>query len=99
MKQKIRDRTRFIVKGRFVFLTEAYIQENHIQFTPFQSSQLRGKLPRGIYWLQIVDRGMIQWNWLLLNSYLVHGIDSTEHQALLDEYLATLPKASERKHP
>ena len=94
MKQKIRDRTKFVVNGRFVFLTEAYIHEKYLQFTPYQSSQLRVKLSRGIYWLQIVDRGMIQWNWLLLNSYLVHGIDSQEHQALLSEYLLTIPKAS-----
>jgi hypothetical protein len=90
-----RDRTNFSKpKGKFAFLTEAYIKENYIQVTPFQSAQLRAKLPKGIYWLQIESRGLIQWNWTLLQSYLIHGAESPETLALVEEYIATLPQAA-----
>jgi hypothetical protein len=90
-----RDRTNFSKpKGKFAFLTEAYIKENYIQITPFQSRQLRAKLSLGIYWLQLESRGLIQWNWTLLQSYLLHGADSPITQALVEEYIATLPQAA-----
>jgi hypothetical protein len=84
-----RDRTNFVAKGRFQFMTEAFIRENYIQFTPFQSSHLRGILPKGIFWIQIMKGGLIQWNWTLLQDYLCNEkID----QSLVDEFLDTLPK-------
>jgi hypothetical protein len=90
-----RDRTNFSKpKGKFAFLTEAYIKENYIQITPFQSRQLRAKLPKGIYWLQIEKGGLVQWNWTLLNSYLTHGLDSPTTTALVEEYMATLPQSA-----
>jgi hypothetical protein len=88
-----KDNTNFVAKGRFQFMTEAFIRENYIQFTSFQSKSLRSKLPRGIYWLQITSGGIIQWNWTILQDYLING-DRPEHQALVEEYLATLPKAA-----
>jgi hypothetical protein len=90
-----RDRTNFPQpKGKFAFLTEAYIKENYIQITPFQSRQLRAKLPKGIYWLQIEKGGLVQWNWTLLNSCLTHGLDSPITTALVEEYMATLPQSA-----
>jgi hypothetical protein len=89
-----RDRTNFSKpKGKFAFLTEAYIHENHVQLTPYQSRQLRAKLPKGIYWLQIEKGGLVQWCWILLQSYLLNG-DCPSHQALVDEYMSTLPQAA-----
>ena len=78
---------------KFRFLTERSIKQDKIELTRFQSAQLRAKLPKGIYWLQIADKGLIQWNWTLLQDYLVNG-DRPEHQALVEEYIATLPKAA-----
>jgi hypothetical protein len=77
---------------RFRFLTERSIKQDKIELTRFQSAQLRAKLPKGIYWLQIADKGLIQWNWTLLQDYLING-DRPEHQALIEEYIATLPQA------
>jgi hypothetical protein len=76
--------------GKFPFLTEAFIKTNHIQLTPHQSLKLRETLPKGIYWIQIVERGLIQWNWVLLQDYLIRG-DRPEHQALVEDYLKSLP--------
>ena len=78
----------------FTFLTEGTIRRHHIEITRHQSVQLRAKLPKGIYWLQIEKRGLIQWNWVLLQSWMLHGEQSTEHQALLAEYMDTLPKSA-----
>ena len=88
-----KDRTNFTAKGRFQFMTEAFIRENYIQFTSFQSKSLRSKLPKGIYWLQITKGGLIQWNWALLQDYLING-DRPEHQSLVEEYMVTLPKTA-----
>lgn len=74
-------------------MTEAFICENYIQFTSYQSASLRKRLPRGIYWLQITKGGLIQWNWTLLQSYLLNG-DCPHQQLLVDEYLATLPQTA-----
>jgi hypothetical protein len=90
-----RDRTNFRQpKGKFTFLTEAYIKENYIQLTPFQSLQLRGLLLKGIYYYQLTKGGLVQWNWTLLQSYLTHGLDSPITQALVEEYMSTLPQAA-----
>ena len=89
-----RDRTNFPKpKGKFTFLTEAYIKEHYIQLTPFQSLQLRGLLPKGIYYHQLTKGGLIQWNWTLLQSYLLNG-DCPAHQALVEEYMSTLPQVA-----
>jgi hypothetical protein len=84
-----KDKTNFTAKGRFQFMTEAFIRENYIQITPFQSKSLRSKLPKGIYWLQITKGGLIQFNWTLLQDFLVNG-DRPDHQKLVEEYLSTL---------
>jgi hypothetical protein len=78
---------------RFKFITERSIKADKYELTNWQSGQLRKKLPRNIYWVQIVDRGSIAWNWTLLQHYLLNG-DRPEHQALVEEYIATLPKAA-----
>jgi hypothetical protein len=78
---------------RFRFLTERSIKQDKIELTRFQSSQLRAKLPKGIYWLQIANGGLVQWNWTLLQDYLING-DRPEHQSLVEEYMAALPKAA-----
>ncbi len=76
----------------FRFITETEIRKTYFDLTGWQSAQLRTKLPKGIYWLQIKARGLIQWNFPLLQDYLING-DRPEHQALVEEYIATLPKA------
>ena len=75
--------------NKFRFLTERSIKQEKLELTRFQSAQLRAKLPKGIYWLQIAKAGLVQWNWTLLQDYLVNG-DRPEHQALVEEYMATL---------
>ena len=74
---------------KFKFLTERSLKEKKIELTRWQSAQLRGKLPRGIYWIQIAKGGLIQWNWRILNDFLIFG-NRPEHQELIEEYLATL---------
>lgn len=74
-------------------MTERSIKQDKLELTRFQSAQLRAKLPKGIYWLQIASGGLIQWNWTLLQDYLFNG-DRPEHQALIEEYMATLPKTA-----
>jgi hypothetical protein len=78
---------------KFRFVTEKTIKREKIELTRFQSAQLRAKLPKGIYFIQIASGGLISWNWTLLNDYLVNG-DRPEHQALVDEFLSTLPQAA-----
>jgi hypothetical protein len=80
-------------KTKFVFKTEKTIREQHIEITRWQSAELRRKLPKGIYFIQIEERGMIQWNVPLLVDLLISG-DRPEHQALVEEYLSTLPQAA-----
>ena len=91
-----RDRTNFPKpKAKFTFVTEAYFKENYVQITPYQSLKLRGILPRGIYWLQLAEGGLVQWNLDLVRSYLLEGSTSTpEHQKLLAEYMDTLPQSA-----
>jgi hypothetical protein len=79
---------------KFKFFTERSLKQEKFEMTRFQSAQLRASLPKGIYWLQIVKGGLIQWNWTLLQSYLLNGSDCASHQALVEEYVATLPKAA-----
>jgi hypothetical protein len=88
---RVKDRVEFEnPSGNFVFLTEAYIKKNHIQLTSHQLLKLREKLPKGIYWIQVVERGLIQWNWRLLQDFLLRG-DRPEHRALVEGFLQTLP--------
>jgi hypothetical protein len=79
---------------KFKFFTERSLKEEKYDMTRFQSAHLRKELPKGIYWIQIVKGGLIQWNWTLLQSYLLNGSDCPSHQALVEEYMATLPKAA-----
>jgi hypothetical protein len=79
---------------KFKFLTERSLKQEKFDMTRWQSTQLRAKLSKGLYWLQIEKGGLIQWNWTLLQSYLVNGADSPETIALVEEYIATLPTAA-----
>lgn len=74
-------------------MTERSIRAEKYELTRWQSAQLRRKLPKNIYWIQIETGGLIHWNWDMLQNYLLNGMDSAEHQSLLEEYIATLPKA------
>jgi hypothetical protein len=80
-------------KTKFVFKTEKTFREQHIEITRWQSAELRRKLPKGIYWLQPQDRGMILWCVPLLVDLLISG-DRPEHRDLVAEYIATLPTAA-----
>lgn len=77
---------------KFKFLSERSVQKLKAEFTRWHSAQLRNKLPQGIYWIQMVKGGSILWNWTLLSHYLINGKDLSEHQALIEEYIATIPK-------
>lgn len=80
-------------KTTFIFKTERTIRNEHLELTKWQSADLRRKLPRGIYWIQIERGGLIQWNVPLLVDYVVNG-DRPEHQQLVEEYISTLPQTA-----
>jgi hypothetical protein len=50
---------------RFRFLNERSIKRDFLELTRYQSADLRSKLPKGIYWLQVAKAGLIQWNILV----------------------------------
>ncbi|WP_310485073.1 hypothetical protein [Chamaesiphon sp. VAR_48_metabat_403] len=77
----------------FKLISESAIRKDYIDLSPWQSIELRAKLPKSIYWIQPTERGKIHWNIDLLQSYLING-DCPQHQALVDEFLATLPTAA-----
>jgi hypothetical protein len=79
---------------KFKFMTERSIRAEKYELTRWQSAQLRSKLPKGVYWLQLESGGLIQWNWTLLQSYLLTGLDSPQTIGLLEEYISTIPKAA-----
>ena len=79
---------------KFKLYSQKSLQELKADLTRWQLSQLRGKLERGIYWFQLEKGGVIHWNWTLLQSYILHGEHSTEHIALVAEYMDTLPKSA-----
>jgi hypothetical protein len=78
---------------RFKFIKERTIREEKFELTRFQSGDLRRKLPKNIYWCQLASGSLVMWNWTLLQSYLLNG-DCPQHQALVDEFLATIPTAA-----
>jgi hypothetical protein len=78
---------------KFKFMTEKSIKREKYELTAWTSAQLRAKLPKGIYWLQLEKGGLIQWNWTLLQSYLLNG-DCPAHQTLVEEYMSTLPQVA-----
>ena len=79
---------------KFKLYSQKSLQQFKAELTRWQLAQLRSKLRKGIYWIQIEKGGVVQWNWTLLQSYLLHGENSTEHLSLVAEYMATVPKAS-----
>jgi hypothetical protein len=79
---------------KFLFVTEKYYRENHKQITRHQFERLRAQLSKGIFWVQPSGKGgAILWNLPLLDSFLTVG-DSIECQALIEEYISTLPQAA-----
>jgi hypothetical protein len=77
----------------FKFISESAIRKDYIDLSPWQSIELRAKLPKSIYWIQPTERGKIHWNIDLLQSYLING-DCPQHQALVDEFLTSLPQSA-----
>ncbi|WP_373543904.1 hypothetical protein [Chamaesiphon sp.] len=77
----------------FKYISEAAIRKDYIDLSPWQSIELRAKLPKNIYWIQPSERGKIHWVWELLHDYLLNG-DCPSHQALVEEYMATLPSVA-----
>jgi hypothetical protein len=78
---------------KFKFITERTIRREKIELTKWQSNQLRAKLSRGTYWIQIADRGGISWNYTLLQHFLLNG-DCPSHRALVEEYISTTVQAA-----
>jgi hypothetical protein len=79
------------LKKKFTFIRESKLQKEYVELSRWQLSQLRQKLPKGVYWLQITTGGIVQWNVELLLDYIVNG-DSDGHQKLVEEFLSSLPK-------
>jgi hypothetical protein len=77
---------------RFKFVRETTVRKDYIEISRSQAATLRTQLPKGIYWIQPTGR-VVLWNWVLLNDYLVNG-DRPDHQALVEEYLSTLPQSA-----
>jgi hypothetical protein len=88
MTKKLKD------SDKFKFITKRTIREEKAEITDWQLARLQSKLPRGIYWIQIEKRGLVHFNWTLLQSYLIHGLESPITEALTEEYIATLPQAA-----
>ena len=88
MKTSVPKKTRI-----FKFVSESTIRKDYIDLSPWQSIELRAKLPKFLYWIQPTERGKIIWNIDLLQSFLLQG-DCPQHQALVDEFLATIPQAA-----
>jgi len=82
------------ISNRFKLITESSLKKDYIELTRWQSAELRRNLPKGIYWIQITPGGLIQWNWTLLQSYLLVGADDPIHRSLVEEYVSTLPTAA-----
>jgi hypothetical protein len=79
----------------FRFVTESYVREYYHQLTRHQFGAIRSRVPKSIYWVQPSGKGGgVLWNLPLLQSYLLNGVDSSETQALIEEYISTLPKAA-----
>jgi hypothetical protein len=78
---------------KFMFMTERTIRAEKYELTRWQSGDLRRKLPKSIFWNQLEKGGVVSWCWILLQSYLLTG-DSPQTQALVAEYIATLPTAA-----
>ena len=76
--------------NKFRFMTEKSIRQEKFELTRWQSAQLRVKLPRGIYWIQLEKSGLVHWNWTLVSDFLING-DCPNHQELVTEYIATYP--------
>ena len=81
-------------EDKFKLYSQRSLQKFKAELTRWQLAQLRGKLDRGIYWFQLEPGGVIHWNWTLLQSYMVQGEHSIEHQALVAEYMDTIPKSA-----
>jgi hypothetical protein len=77
-------------KPKFLFLTEKYIKANLFQLTRWHAAKLREQLPKGTYWIQLVQGGQYHWNWTLLQDYIFNG-DRPEHQELVTEFVRSLP--------
>ena len=77
----------------FKYVSEAVIRKDYIDLSSWQSIELRAKLPKNTYWIQPSERGKIHWNIDLLQSYLLNG-HCDQHQALVDEFLATIPRSA-----
>jgi hypothetical protein len=78
----------------FKFVSESTIRKDYIDLSPWQSIELRTKLAKNLYWIQPSPRGKIHWCAELLMSYLLNGLDCPQHQALVDEFVSTLPQAA-----
>jgi hypothetical protein len=79
---------------KFKFVTKRTIKEEIAELTDWQLNQLQSKTQRGIFWFQIEKGGLIHWNATLLKSVLIHGQESPVTQALVEEYMSTLPQAA-----
>ncbi len=83
--------TKQTVKTKPIFVQESDLTIT--RFTAHQSSNLRSKLERGIYWIQPVPRGKTHWNEALLADFLING-DSPQHKQLVEKFVFSLQQAA-----
>jgi hypothetical protein len=77
-----------MVKRIFPFVDSRELRQ-HFRLGKSPEVALRLKLSTPLYWIQ-PDRKVL-WNFELVRDYLLHGGDTPEHQALVEQYLASLP--------
>ena len=73
------------VKTKPIFVPESEL--SIIRFSAHQSSSLRSKLDRGIYWVQPVPRGKVHWCEELLSDWLLNG-DTPQHQQKVETFVS-----------
>jgi hypothetical protein len=66
--------------------------EQQLDIRKTQREELRRQLQSPLYWWQFPNGKKIFWNINLVRDYLLNG-NTPAHQALVEEYLKTLPTA------
>lgn len=78
---------------KFIFIGSDKL-ETYLDVRKTQRLELKKELPEGLYWFQ---RGRkLFWNWHLVRDLLLNGSDRNhpDHQKIVEEFLATLPKTA-----
>jgi hypothetical protein len=80
----------------FPFIGTVELREHYV-LGKFWEAKLKQELPSPLYWIQPDKK--ILWNFRLIQSYLLNGLESSQHQALVEEYLTMLNQVPEFSPP